>query len=342
MKKLLKLSLALIFVLGSYGVFAQGGTPDNAASHSVGSFHGFQVALHTGNHYEWNVFEVDASGTFDAVGTAATDKYKFYTYDPTKTDITEKYTGLGVDTYEGEDFHKVGIQWLDVNTTGKVYAVEVAEYNGASGACSTKRRYFISVSAGQIDFVLEALNATSFAAIDLTGVDPADVPTIKAEAMSKCNSFSGGILANPPATTDLGTSTFFYKISMNTDAQPWNGQWGFDYTWTKANDAGLEVKVVESTSSSTTIGSVTGTSISVNAGHPVAYLKVTIDNVLGTPADADVTMNLGVTTDTPFIRTVADVDGSKQFEPTANNGNNSEATNYVIKASPATSVFTVE
>jgi len=341
MKKIL-ISIALCLGLFSLStdVYAQG-TPASAVEQSVGAFHGFQVDLNAGNHYEWNVYEVDATGAFDAATTAATDKYKFYNYDPTKTDITEKYTGTGVDTYEGEDFHKVGIQWLDVNTTGKVYAIEVAEFNGASGTCSTKRRYFISVSAGGVDFMIAALNAENNN--EITGV-----PAVA--DLTRCNSFTGGILAHSYVDADakklaLGTTSVYYKISMNTGTQEWNGAWGFDYSLTNDFGTDLAIAVLDAVDGATVGAANTGTSkITVNTGNPVAYLKVTFQNVLGTPAAADITFNLseknsGAATGntTAFITA-----GTQQFETVANKADNKVTTDFVIKASPETSLFTVE
>lgn len=341
MKKLLKLSLALIFVLGTYGVYAQGGTPDNAASQSVGSFHGFQVTLHPGNDYEWNVYEVgNTAADFNAAGTPATGKYKFYDYDPGAADFATKYTGTGVDTYSGSEKNKVGIQWLDVNDTDKVYAVEVTEYNGVSGACSTKRRYFISVSADGVDFMIAALNASDNSVITGTPTEA---------QLTRCNSFSGNILANgldaAAKKTALGTTSVYYRISMKTGTQDWNGAWGFDYNLTNTHGTDLAIAVLDAVDGATAGSADTATGkITVNAGNPVAYLKVTFQNVLGTAADADITFNLSEkNADAATGNTTAFITaGTTQFESFEKKAGNKVVTDFIIKASPDTSAFTVE
>lgn len=342
-KLLLTFALCLGMFSLSTNVFAQG-TPATAVEQSIGAFHGFQVNLNAGNFYRWNVYEVDATGAFDAAGVAAAaDKYKFYDYDPTKTDVSDKYTGTPSNTYEGTDKNKVGIQWLDINTLDKVYAIEVAEYNGADGSCSTRRRYFIKVTAGGVDFMMAALNATGNT--EITGA-----PTV--EQLTRCNSFSGGILAHSYADdaakkTALGTTSVYYKISMKIGAQDWNGAWGFDYNLTNVNGTDLAIQVVDGTGATPNVvgaADLNNKKITVNVNNPVAYLKVTFQNVLGTPAAADITLNLSeMNADATTGNTTAFINATTvQYESFENKAGNKVATDFTIKASPDTSAFTVE
>ncbi len=339
MKKiLLSITLCLGLFSLSSNVYAQA-TPDAAVEQSIGAFHGFKVDLHAGNHYEWNVYEVDATGAFDDAGTAATNKYKFYDYDPDGTDIATKYTGTASDTYEGDGKNTVGIQWLDVNSTGKVYAIEVAEFNGADGSCSTRRRYFVAVTASGVDFMIAAINPE----------DDAVYTGAAGQSLTSCNSFSGNILANgldaAAKKTALGTTSVYYQISMKTGTQEWNGAWGFEYALSNDNGTELAIEVLNGIGGST-VGSanIATDAITVNDGNPTAYLKVTFQNVLGTQAAADITFNLSEkNADEAAGNTTAYItSGTQQFETVANKAGNKVTTDFIIQASPDTSSFTVE
>lgn len=137
MKKLLKITLILGFLLGNLGAFAQDDT------HSVGSTHTFKVNVsdlsgdHTGNTYSWVVSLVDGS------------------------DVTGKYAFVGDDN--GVDVKTAKIQWLAAGN----YWVELTEAN-KTGACSTVRRVNILVTAGDVDLLVIASDVDG---VQIAGVD---------------------------------------------------------------------------------------------------------------------------------------------------------------------------
>lgn len=136
MKKILKLSFALIFSFVSFSAIAQD------ATHSVGSIHTFKVNIddtgHTGNTYAWKVSMTDGS------------------------DVSGKYLFIG-NTGSGIDVKTVQIQWLADGD----YFVELSETN-AKGGCSTLRRVNILVTAGDIDLLVVA---TDDKGVKITGDD---------------------------------------------------------------------------------------------------------------------------------------------------------------------------
>jgi len=351
MKKILmSIGLCFCIMLSTNAVMAigtnDGSTEANAIDHSVGSFHGFKVNLdgantpitgHENTYYTWRVFTV-SGGT----STLLTDftKFQFVNYAPGGADFATKFPGGNLGTageYSAQSAHSIGVQWLDTPDAG-VYAVEVEEYNGADATfCSARRRYFVSVTSGGVDFILAAINPED----NVVYTGAAD------QSLATCNSFSGNILANGLDATAkkaaLGTTSVYYQISMKTGTQPWNGAWGFDYNLTNANGTDLAIEVLDAIGGGSAGTSDTGTGkITVNAGNPVAYLKVTFQNVLGTSTDADITFNLseknsGVTTGntTAYITTAS----ADQFETFNNVTGNKEATDFVIKASPDTQMI---
>jgi len=322
----------------------------NATDHSVGSFHGFKVNLtgtndpiagHADTYYTWRVFTVDGPTV-----TQLTDftKFQFVNYNPKGADFAAKFPGgnIGVaGVYAAQSKHSIGIQWLDAPAAG-VYAVEVQEYNGADATfCSARRRFYVSVSNGDIDFILAAQKASDYS--DISG-DPT------AALMTNCNTFTGGLIANAGAT-DLSSSTVYYKANMKIGNQAWNGKWGFDYNLTNSSGVTVNVDIVANTTDgAASVGAVNTTDkkITVNASTPIAYVKLTFTNRLGTPAAADVTLNFKEKGDTgnttAFIVTGSGTGEENQFEPDANKANNlvKDDIPFLIKASPDTQAISVD
>ncbi|MFA8432910.1 MAG: hypothetical protein ACEPOZ_00185 [Marinifilaceae bacterium] len=346
MKKIL-LSIALCFgivaITTSANAQNDGTTPARAVEHSVGSIHGFKVNLdgsndpleaHKDNFYTWKVFSVDGTTV-----TQLTDfsKFQFVTYNPKGTDVATKFGGnIGTNgVYSAQKAYGVGVQWLDVLASG-VYAVEVEEYNSIdASSCSARRRFYISVSNGGVDFMLAALNPA----------DDAEFTGAAGQSLTTCNSFSGELVSNDGSHT-LGNTSVFYKISMKTGTQAWNGAWGFDYDLANANGTGLAIEVLNGVTG-TSVGSadLTNKKIAVDAGNPTAYVKITFANVLGTPGNADITFNLSEKNaaatsgnTTAYITTAS----AQQFESFEKAAGNKEATSFVIKASPDVQAIVVD
>ncbi|NOU60994.1 hypothetical protein [Marinifilum caeruleilacunae] len=208
-------------------------------------------------------------------------------------------------TETGVDVNMVDIRWLKAGT----FFVEVTEANGA-GACTTLRRLEILVSAGAIDLLVLASNDSG------TEVSGAGLTT--------CNDSSGAIIDN--ATSNFGNSARYFTVSMSTDGQAWtSGEWGFDF-------ATLAGATVTTTTAGVTVGATT---INVPTGESTVTFKVEFANTPGPSPANDIT--LGFVASNAFITTA----GGNTSEDGTNLANNTPA-QHVIKASPNTSVITID
>lgn len=207
-------------------------------------------------------------------------------------------------TATGADVNTVSIQWLQTGT----FFVEVTEAN-AAGACTTLRRLEILVSADDLDLIVLASDdaGTTVSGTDLTG----------------CNDMSGEIIDN--STNNFGSSTRYFTVKMTTDTQAWtSGAWGFDFTTSATSSV-----------TSSTGGTVTGTSVAVASGTSEVILTVVTDNTPGVSPANDITLNLVASN--AFITTSA----GNTSEDAANLTNNT-SDSFVIKASPETSVIAID
>jgi len=298
MKRILKLSLALTFLIVSFGAFAQAD-----ATHSVGSIHTFKVNVddtgHTGNAYTWAVYLKKADGT--------------------DGDATDMYAFVG-NLDSGVDVKTVQIQWLAAGD----YFVELSETN-ATGGCSTLRRVNVLVTAGDVDLLVVA---SDDGGSKLTGDDLTD-----------CNDKSGEIIAN--AATNFGTSTRYFTVSMSTDTQPWvSGDWSFDFVVNQKHATTPTTTTTITNNSSVTvvdgaIAGISGTKVTVNSGNSFVILAVTVDNTPGASTDNDIIVDLVASN--ALITTTA----GNTFEDNGNLVNNTPES-FVIKASPETTVITIQ
>lgn len=300
MEKLIKFSFALIFSLGSIVAVAQDDTQ------SVGSTHNFKVNVdidgkhlddHVGNTYTWLVYKANDSGAPVDDDSDSNDDL---------ASSTNEYTFVGTST--GTNINTVQIQWLQ---TGN-YLVEVAETNAGTGACSTLRRIWISVTAGELDL--------SIAAVEVDGSDVTE--------LTSCNDMSGQII--PRGSTNFGKSVRYFAFTMKTDDQDWTGNWGFDYTITENNSTGANSAVVEAVTADVDVS--TAGKVIVTGNHPKIILKVTVDNTPGPSPTNNITLNLTATSTTPYIVT----GGTNTMELAAKDRNNTLGEAYVITASPNT------
>ncbi len=343
----MKKTLLFVLILGvtafiNKSIAQDGMSPATPVSHSVGATHGFKVNVnpsndhltdHANNYYTWKVFTIDGGTEVELTDFT---KFQFVTYDPKGADFGSKFgSNIGTSgSYSAQNSYAIGVQWLDVLASG-VYAVEVQEYNGIDmSSCSARRRFYVSVGSGDLDFILAALNASDFSEIS-------GAPT--ESQLTACNTFSGNLIENDGSHT-LDNSSIFYKVDMKTGTQDWNGQWGFDYDLANTNGTGVTVEVLNGTGvGATSVGIVDAVTnkITVNANNPTAYIKITFNNVLGIPGTSDVTLNFkekgGTGNTTAYI-----VAGSNQFESDTNIGNNTQTISYVVKASPDTQQIAVD
>ena len=319
MKKIVKTTLALVFIFGSFGAFAQAD-----ATHSVGSTHTFKVNTadpdgnHTGNTYTWAVYMADATGAPVDVSAPVGD-------DPATLDTDYALPG---GTSSAVDLKTLPIQWLK---TGN-YLVEVSEANAGTGSCSTLRRIWISVTAGELDL--------SIAAVKADGSDET--------VLTSCNDMSGQIIAR--GGSDFGKSVRYFAFTMKTDNQDWTGNWGFDFTVTESNGSGAlssaVVEAVTTAGAADTDVNIAGSSVTVTGSKPTILLKVSVDNTPGpsdnshpgAAANSNITLNITATSGTPYI--VAG--GSNTMELAAKDNNNTLATAYIITASPNTSDISID
>lgn len=314
MKKLLKLSWVLAFLIASTGAFAQAD-----ATHSVGSVHTFKVNTvdadgnHTGNSYTWMVYQADADGNAIDADTPKDG-------DDVATLDTDYALPGGTNT--GVDLNELPIQWLKAGD----YLVEVAENNAGTGTCSTLRRIHISVTAGTIDLNVFA-----------SKIDGSSETTL-----TSCNDQSGKIITR--GGNDFGKSVRYFAFTMKTDSQDWTGNWGFNYTISETNGSGILSSAVVEAVTADVDASVDGT-ILVTGNHPLIVLKVTVDNTPGpsddshpnAAANGNITLNISATDASPYI--VAG--GTNAYELTGS-ANNTLVTPYVITASPNTTDISID
>jgi hypothetical protein len=213
------------------------------------------------------------------------------------TDYSFTSAGAGVDENTAD------IQWLQAGT----FFVEVTEANLA-GACTTLRRSQILVSTGALD--LAVIASDNLGAVITGG------------ALTDCNDMSGQVIAN--AAIDFGTTTRYFTVNMTTDTQPWiTGAWGFDFTTS-----------VTSTVTSSTGGTVTGSSVAVALGTSQVVLTVVTANTPGVSPTNDITLDF--TASAAYITT-----GAGNANETADLTNNTSES-FIITASPETSVIVIE
>jgi len=323
MKKILNFIVLCLFVILSGNAFAQ-------TTQSIGSKHLFKVNAdgsspvythnsdHTNNIYTWKVFLSDVGATEVGAATNGTE-FTFKKYDGTTLTLADDL--LDAEVTDVADLFAVGIQW---NTPG-YYLVEVAEINAGTGACATRRRMHINVTAGSIDLAI------------ITSTNVGDV--VSGDALTDCNGASNNIITG----TDFGKTVRYFAVSMATDGQAWNGDWGFDFTVAESNGTGNLTSAV--VTNETDGATVLGNKVTVIGGNPTVVLKVTVDNTPGPSDDThpnaannhNISLNLTADSGTPFI-----VSGVNQFEPGTNDANNTPGAPFVITASPNTSVLSID
>lgn len=320
----------------------------NAKDHSVGSIHGFKVNLdlgnnpfadHENNFYAWKVYTIDG-GTETQL--ADFTKFQFVTYDPKGTTTATKFGGIigASGEYSAQKAYAVGIQWLDVLASG-VYAVEVEEYNSIdASSCSARRRYYISVSNAGVDLLVEAVSkVTSGTPAETTYPDIVNVADL-----TSCNDNSGGLINNADETA-FETSTRYFKVTMKTgNDQLWAKAWGFTYEVTGSANIENATIALEDAAAATITDDKASSVISVNPGYSSVIIAVTVDNKLGTVADA-ITLNFGAATGSTSGQTTAYIvsNGNQYETDEAGKVSNNKLTNsYTISASPSAGGISVD
>ena len=324
MKNIFKYFVVCLFCVVSVSASAQ------TTVQSIGSKHLFKVNAvgaspaythhtdHKDNIYTWKVFTSDVDEAETGPATNGTE-FTFKKYDGTTLTLADDL--LDAEVTDVANLFAVGIQW---NTPG-YYLVEVAEINAGTGACATRRRMHINVTAGSIDLAI--ITSTNVGAV------------VSGDALTDCNGASNDIITG----TDFGKTVRYFAVSMATDGQAWNGDWGFDFTVAESNGTGdLTSAVVTNETAGAT---VSGNKVTVTGGNPTVVLKVTVDNTPGPSDDThpnaannhNISLNFTADSGTPFI-----VSGGNQFEPGTNDANNTPGDPFVITASPNTSVLSID
>jgi hypothetical protein len=245
---------------------------------------------------------VDAGGAHLTDHVGNTYTWAVYQSDGSTVATATDFTFVTSGT--GVDVNTVDIQWLNSGT----YFVEVTEANKV-GACTTLRRLQIEVSASAIDLLVLAT--------DNSGTQ------ISGGALTSCNDSSGAIIANGAG---FGNSARYFTVSMSTDGQAWtSGAWGFNY----ATLAGATV------TTTTSGGNVGATAISIPAGESTVTFKVEFANTPGPSPANDIT--LGFVASDAFITT-----GAGNTNEDAGNVTNNTPDQFVITASPNTSIITID
>ncbi|MRT94532.1 hypothetical protein [Ancylomarina sp. 16SWW S1-10-2] len=261
-------------------------------------------AIHgVGSIHKFKV-NVDASNVHltDHIGNIYT--WAVYKADKTTAAVSGKdylFTSAGA----GVDENTADIQWLQ----GGTFFVEVTEAN-AAGACTTLRRLEIEVSTGALDLMVSASDAVG--------------TTVSGVALTSCNGGSGALIDN--VTNDFGSTTRYFTVKMTSDNQPFTtGTWGFDFTPSPA-----------STVSSSTGGTVSGSSVTVAPGTSQVILTVVTANTPGKSPANDITLNLVASNAYITLGTVT------TNEDETKNGANNTPDSFVITASPETSVIAID
>lgn len=196
MKKLFSL-LCLVVLLGvSANVMGQGiqqtTTINSTRSYWVNSSDGTvaPVAAEHNGTYAWSVYKWD--------GNVSTD-YTATTWTATDAD------DASFDFVGGTTSWKSQIKWLETGS----YVVEVVETNTGTNACTTVRRFGVTII--DLDLLVQTF--------DLNGI------TLLSADVNRCNTNSGNIYGEGDAinlnsltgvTPEMGEMTYTYKVSLYT------------------------------------------------------------------------------------------------------------------------------
>lgn len=261
--------LALVVLAGTSAMAQAGLTPAVTYEVAMGSTATFSVNDNSTNStYAWDVFELATAHVVGAADGASVAATKVSIATPTAYTTT--------------------IKFYDDPAAGNLFVVQCTETETATGTCSTKRRFYVSV----FDFDVQVI------ALGTSNTPPADATAwgVAATVQADCNSWSGDVIKNSlnsvmaaamyadsvnnATNTELKLTDTYFAVRIHLTGATLNN-YKTRIQWSMPSAANLEIYAIEALDATATgpkfsaeAGTTTWTAANANSAitEPTAYV----------------------------------------------------------------------